>query len=128
MFVFQVSINTKSIGLVVSNRFQLVRFFYAPPRGKKNNYFPLPPNFWDALPHLFHQKHVISGLLATSATTTEPKHIAKEIYGFPKDARKVTFALEVSGESVVNHGELVVFFLSWLQTDSTPQTIYIVEL
>lgn len=51
---------------------------------------------------------MISGLLATS-TTTEPKHIAKEIYGFPKDARKVTFALEVS-ESAVNHGELVVFF------------------
>ena len=103
MFVFQVSINTKSIGLVVSNRFQLVRFFYALPR-KKNNYFPLPPNFWDAPPHLFHQKHVISGLLATS-TTTEPKHIAKEIYGFPKDARKVTFALEVSVESSVTHGE-----------------------
>ena len=83
-----------------------------PLPGKKDNYFPLPPNFWDAPPHLFHQKHVISGLLATS-TTTEPKHIAKEIYGFPKDARKVTFALEVSDESVVNHGELV-FFLSWL--------------
>jgi len=104
MFVFQVSINTKSIGLVVSNRFQLVRFFYALPR-KKKQLFSTSTKFLGCSTTFFPPETCDFWAARHIHNDGACSHITKEIYGFPKDARKVTFALEVSVESSVTHGE-----------------------
>ena len=43
-----------------------------------------------------------SGYLATSLPGSSTMGLAKEMYGFPKDARKVTYALEASNGMVVS--------------------------